>query len=145
MSTKRIIMLVLFGSAPIMSFSQTVDYAYLRFKYRTQIPFYYSAPNVVDAVDSCSICDDTLFCFINFKDTVRIVSDDNKSTSVYVDRYYIDKRKYTLPFPLDKLKSPMIEQFPKYIIINNTYGIWFFQLSEKKVRKYYVLEKFQPL
>lgn len=144
MSAKRIIILVLFGSVPIISFSQTVDYAYLKFKNRAQIPFYYSAPNVVDAVDSCSICDDTLFCFINFKDSVKIVSNDNKSTSIYVDRYYIDKRKYTLPFPLNKLKSIQIEQFPKYIIINNTYGIWFFRSSEKKVKKYYVFEKFQP-
>ena len=145
MSAKRIIMLVLFGSVSVMSVSQTVDYVYLRFKHRTQIPFYYSSPKFVDAVDSCSICDDTLFCFISFRDSVKIASDDNKSTSVYVDRYYIDKRKYTSPIPLDKLKSPQIEQFPKYIVINNTYGIWSFRLSEKRAKKYYVLEKFRPL
>lgn len=143
MSVNKIILfwlLVCFSNALL---SQACDTIYLKFNTYTKIPFYYSASDINEAIDSCVYHDDSLFCYILFRDSLERRDNDSVLLSAYVYRYYINKRKYTL-FLLNCKFNMFIDKAPSHIVINNTYGIWYFQRS-KKQKNMYIFRKFHEL
>lgn len=142
MSAKHVTILLLLISISSFSFCQVNEIVCLKFQKQTSIPFYYSAPNINDAIDSCAQSGDSLFCFIFFRDSIVCKNKDDMLLSVYVNKYYINKKKYSLTLSLPTFKTLSIKE-PKYIIINNTDGIWRFKLFEKKSKNTYLLKEFE--
>ena len=140
MSVKKNILFWLLACSSNVLLSQACDTVYLKFNIHTKTPFYYSAPNIDEAIDSCVYHDDSLFCYIFFRDSLEKRDNDSVILSVYVYRYYTNKRKYTLP--LCNFKFSMY--IPSHIIVNNTYGIWHFRRS-KKQKNIYIFRKFHKL
>lgn len=142
MSAKHVTILLLLISIPSISFCQVDKIVHLKFQKQTSIPFYYSAPNINDAIDSCGQSGDTLFCFVFFRDSIECKNKDDKLLSVYVHKYYISKKKYSIPLSLSTFEARFIKE-PNHIVINNMDGIWRFELLEKKSKKIYVLKEFE--
>ncbi len=109
---------------------------YLVFKHQAS-PFYYSKPVFNDAIGYCFQSNDSLFCFISFRDSVSEYATDGKLIRRYVHRYYINRKNYKLSFRLEHIPGGISDASPEVIVVNNTYYIYCFRNKKKKKNYYY--------